>query len=112
MVSKGKKYSEQNIANPLIVRYQQFGVPPSVVVAILSVETRLGTWTGKHQAVSVLSTTAIGKDPRLHDKVYDFVPRQPPSKAEFDEKMVPRLVRRADWGYRELKALLGIYSAL
>ena len=84
VVSKGKQYSKEH-RESLDRAYQQFGVPPSVVVAILSVETRLGTWTGTHQAVSVLSTTAIGKDPRLHDKVYSSF-KQPPSKAEFDEK--------------------------
>lgn len=110
VVSKGKRYTEQH-RESLNRAYEQFGVPPSVVVAILSVETRLGTWTGKHPAVNVLSTTAIGKDPRLHDKVYSSF-RQPPGKAEFREKMVPRLVRRADWGYRELKALLEYANAM
>jgi len=110
VVSKGKQYTEQH-RDSLEKAYRQFGVPPSVVVAILCVETRLGTWTGKYPAVNVLSTTAMGKDPQVQEKIYASF-KEPPSKSEFDQDMVPRLVRRAEWGYRELKAFLEYTSAM
>lgn len=40
--------------------YQQYGVPPSIIVAILGVETRYGRVMGNDRVITALSTIAFG----------------------------------------------------
>lgn len=43
---------------------QQFGVPASIVTAIIGVETRYGKHTGSYRVIDALSTLAFGYPPR------------------------------------------------
>jgi membrane-bound lytic murein transglycosylase B len=40
--------------------YARYGVPPEYIVAILGVETRYGSYVGKHRVVEALTTLAFG----------------------------------------------------
>jgi hypothetical protein len=39
----------------LLPAFKKFGTPPSIVIAILTVETWLGAYTGKYSTINVLS---------------------------------------------------------
>lgn len=81
---------------------QRYGVEGDYLVALLLVETRLGTNTGKHKAMPVLASMALAGDFSLiSDKV---------DTAGLDEEMKQWLVARTktkgDWAYQELVALI------
>lgn len=81
---------------------ERFGVEPEIAVAILLVETGLGTFLGKEGALKSLASMAACRDPeemRPYLKDYAF------NKATLAwlQDVMPR---RADWAYNELKALL------
>ncbi len=81
---------------------ERFGVEPEVAVAIVLVETGLGTFLGKETALKSLAGMAACRDPeemRPYLKEYTF---NEPTQVWLQEVMP----RRADWAYAELKALL------
>jgi membrane-bound lytic murein transglycosylase B len=103
-VAKAKQYLIEH-HRALENAYRQFGVPSSIITAILMVETRLGTYTGKHLTVNVLSTMAVASDPQVQRQIYSKVIPDPADK-ESHRKAMKRLQTRAARGYRELKAYL------
>uniref|UniRef100_A0A832A4K7 Lytic murein transglycosylase n=1 Tax=Desulfacinum infernum TaxID=35837 RepID=A0A832A4K7_9BACT len=81
------------------------GVDPSVIVAILLVETRLGQNTGTHPVATTLATFALMLDPAERDRVWRMLPetdRVRWTRSRFDAK----LQQRASWALRELRALV------
>lgn len=80
---------------------RQYGVPPSIMAALLFVETRLGSVPDKVPAASVLAGMAISGTPGA-------VPL--PAHVQANPALLARaqtlLPKRADWAYRELRALL------
>ena len=81
---------------------QRFGVEPEIAVSILLVETGLGTFLGQAGALQSLASMAVSRDPeamRPYLKDYDFTD----STLVWLQDVLPR---RADWAYKELKALL------
>jgi len=64
--------------------YKEYGVSPEIIVAILMVETRLGTYTGRHGIVNVLSTFAAASDPELMKTMYDQLPEEAKQEYSFD----------------------------
>ncbi len=81
----------------------RFGVPKEVKVAILLVETNMGSYTGKKGTFNILASMAAASDISV---VEDYLP---PALLE-DEAMVEglrkRLKRKSAWAYQELKALV------
>jgi len=43
---------------------QEYGVPPEIIVAIIGVETRYGSYTGRHRVIDSLATLAFDYPPR------------------------------------------------
>ena len=84
---------------------QSFGVEPEVVVAVLMVETALGTYPGKYLTVNVLSTMAATEDDEIREKVITSLSEEQRT-LQSPEVISKRLTKRATRGYRELKALL------
>ncbi|WP_320174983.1 lytic murein transglycosylase [Maridesulfovibrio sp.] len=85
---------------------KEYGVAPSVLVALLLVETKLGFTLGDAPAFNNLANMAASPDPlRFFDELgYE--------KLE-EEDMVwlkKRTKKKADWAYRELSALLKFSS--
>ncbi|CCO24983.1 lytic murein transglycosylase [Maridesulfovibrio hydrothermalis] len=86
---------------------KEYGVAPSVVVALLLVETKLGFTLGKAPAFNNLANMAASSDPLLFfdDLGYEKL-------EDNDLKWLKkRTKKKADWAYRELAALLTFSSA-
>ncbi len=86
---------------------REFGPPPELVAAFLVVETKLGSYLGERDAVSVLASLARSTDlaaiapfmKTLHDD---------PARRAFAATAAKD---RAEWAYRELAALLRYAAA-
>ncbi|MEG2172670.1 MAG: lytic murein transglycosylase [Desulfovibrionaceae bacterium] len=81
---------------------QLYGVPPEIAVALLFVETRLGTSMGKERALYTLASMAQSTSP---DSINEWLPRLPGYEGHLDwmQELMPK---RADWAYKELRALV------
>ena len=77
-----------------------YGVEGEVLVAILLVETKLGTTMGKNKVLSILSSMALADDV---EDIRPFLDKQP---GELTEWLKKRTAQKAEWAYMELKALL------
>lgn len=81
---------------------ERYGVEGDYLVALLLVETRLGTNTGRHKAMPVLASMALAGDFSLIAHKVDT--------AGLDDEMKQWLVARTrtkgDWAYNELVALI------
>jgi membrane-bound lytic murein transglycosylase B len=85
-----------------------FGVSAPVVVAILSVETSCGRYTGKFQTLNILVTQALSLEPEIYRRIYDRIPVKEKSTLT-PQRVRKRLEQKSVRAYAELKALL-IYS--
>lgn len=86
---------------------KEYGVAPSVIVALLLVETKLGNTLGKSPAFNNLANMAASDDPKMFwDKLgYDKL-----EKKDLDW-LRKRTKKKADWAYKEMSALLKYSSA-
>jgi membrane-bound lytic murein transglycosylase B len=101
-IARARQYLRENDA-ALTQAEQTYGVDKRVITAILLVESRLGTTSGNRSALNILSTLAALTDPSVQNDFYRIIPAERRiSRERFDE----RVQKRAEWGYRELKALL------
>lgn len=86
---------------------KEYGVAPSVLVALLLVETKLGYTLGDAPAFNNLANMAASSDPL---KFFDEL-----GYKKLEEKdmvwLKKRTKKKADWAYRELSALLKFSSA-
>jgi membrane-bound lytic murein transglycosylase B len=83
---------------------KKYGVEREVITAIILVETRLGTYTGKKSVINTLSTLSAMTDNAPRQMIWENLPddnRRMPRK-EFEKKAN----EKASWAYRELKAFL------
>lgn len=62
-IRQGVTFWEQNQA-VLERASRRYGVPPQIIVAILGVETRYGSYRGKHRVIDALRTLAFDYPPR------------------------------------------------
>lgn len=101
-IEKARAYlHEQRI--PLAEAEEAYGVDACAITAILLVESRLGAVSGSRSALNILSTLAALTDAGMQETFWKIIPSERRiSRAHYDE----RVRRRAEWGYRELKALL------
>jgi len=85
---------------------KNYGVAPSVVVALLLVETKLGFTLGSAPAFSNLANMAASSDPMIFfDELgYDKL------ETKDMQWLKKRTKKKADWAYRELAALLTFAS--
>lgn len=84
---------------------KEYGVNRYVIVAILSVETRFGSYTGYTPTVDILSTFAVMDRKSYRDVVWGLLPAKDRTRwgrDAFDQK----LLKRSQWAYKELCALL------
>jgi len=84
---------------------QAYGVDKHVIVAILSVETRFGSYTGYTPTLDILSTFALMNRKSYRDVVWRLMTAKDRTRwgrQAFDEK----LIKRSEWAYQELCALL------
>jgi len=101
-IEKAQRYLQENIAI-LGSAEAAYGVDKRVITAILLVESRLGTLSGNRSALNILSTLAALTDPSFQETFWRIIP---PERRITRERFNERVQKRAEWGYRELKALL------
>jgi len=104
VIRKAERYLER-YKQSLVAVERSFGVEPEVVVAILMVETALGTYPGKYRTINVLSTMASAGDPEIQSQILANLTeeqRNMQSPAVVSESLKKRVGR----SYRELKALI------
>lgn len=103
-LAEAKRFLHKNAG--ILVRAEEiYGVNRCVITAILLVETHFGSYTGTVPTFAVLSTFALMDQESSRDRVWNLMSpedRKKWDRAEFDR----RLVKRADWAYDELYALL------
>lgn len=81
---------------------EKYFVPKEVLVSLLMVETRLGTFMGNEQAFWSLSCMALAEEPQSID---NYLERLPVTEAHADW-LDNILKARSQWAYTELKALI------
>jgi membrane-bound lytic murein transglycosylase B len=86
----------------LMSAQKRYGVPDELIVAVLVVETRLGEFLGTRPAFTVLASMAAADD---YDAIRSYFREHPPNREQM-AWMLERQARKADWAYRELKALI------
>jgi len=101
-IAKARRYMATHQPD-LLAADKQFGVAAEVITAIVLVETRLGTYLGKSNVFSTLSTMAALRDQGAREKLW----REMPSKGRYDRNRFDQKAdQRAPWAYKELKAFL------
>jgi peptidoglycan lytic transglycosylase B len=105
-IRKARKYMDK-YGTELKNAQQASGVDPEIITAIILVETRLGTNTGKSSVMSTLSTIASLQDPQIREQFWKEVSQKYKVKRDRYDRWVNR---KPKWAYKELKALLA-YSA-
>lgn len=81
----------------------RYNVPKEIAVALLFVETRLGTVLGDASAMYTLASMAVSTEP---EHISVWLPQLPDYENHLDwmRELMPK---RADWAYKELRALVG-----
>jgi len=101
-IERAQRYLQENIT-VMSTAEAAYGVDKRVITAILLVESRLGTVSGSRSALNILSTLAALTDPAFQEIFWHIIP---PERRIPRERFNERVQKRAEWGYRELKALL------
>jgi membrane-bound lytic murein transglycosylase B len=83
----------------------QFGVSAPVVVAILSVETACGKYTGRFNTVNILVTQALSLESEIYKQICDQIPLKEKLSLTPNE-IKKKLRKKSTRAYRELKAFL------
>ncbi len=82
---------------------KKYGVDKEVIVAILLVESRLGTYTGNRRVLNTLSTMAALQDKTIRKEYWNYIASSTHlSRKEYETKAK----RKSGWAYKELKAFL------
>ena len=80
----------------------KYGIPGEVLTGLLLVETKLGTQVGRYNALTILSSMALGGDIEL---IRPYLDRKDLS-ADIEQWLTRRTLQKGNWGYEELKALI------
>ncbi|MDR2893498.1 MAG: lytic murein transglycosylase [Deltaproteobacteria bacterium] len=81
---------------------RDYKVEAEIVVALFMVETRLGNYMGHEEAFWSLACMSLADKP---EKIHSYLDNLP-TTAERLKWVSEQMDRRADWAYRELKALI------
>lgn len=81
---------------------KRYGVPGDVLSGLMLVETKLGTQVGRHNALTILASMALGGDFEL---IRPHMDRTTIPDAHM-EWLVQRTRQKGNWGYEELKSLI------
>ncbi|WP_051261928.1 lytic murein transglycosylase [Desulfovibrio inopinatus] len=105
VIAWAREYTKENQA--LLERaYETYGVPTEFQVAILLVESKLGSTLGDRKAFDVLSSMALTADFSLLEPHLESLTST--SRREYAKGYV---AKRAQWAYTELSSLLKYASA-
>jgi membrane-bound lytic murein transglycosylase B len=81
---------------------QKYGVPGKILTGLMLVETKLGTQVGRYNALTILSSMALGGDVELIRPYLDRKDLSPDTM----QWLTRRTLQKGNWGYEELKALI------
>jgi membrane-bound lytic murein transglycosylase B len=102
-IASARKYMQTH-RQWLDAAQETYGVDKEVITAIILVETKLGTYTGKSSVINILATLSAmaGEGPRqiIWNNLPDNERRM--TRQQFEKKAD----RKSSWAYRELKAFL------
>ncbi|MEJ5347779.1 MAG: lytic murein transglycosylase [Desulfosoma sp.] len=84
-----------------------YQVDPSVIVAILLVESALGEKTGEHPVATTLATFALMFDPEERERIWGMLSEQDRARWTRD-RFHTKLKQRASWALDELRALVDL----
>jgi len=80
------------------------GIPPEILVALLFVETRLGTAIGGgNNALHTLASMAVSKKPQ---QIPDWLAKLPEEHTRHLDWIEELMQKRSEWAYKEVKALV------
>jgi membrane-bound lytic murein transglycosylase B len=108
-IKKCRQFMEEHFSE-LQAASQRYGVMPEVITAILWVETKFGTITGKHYLPSVFFTIALAAEPANIERNKQALRQESPAPPDselimLDQKIEQRARKKADWALREILAL-------
>ncbi len=101
-IDKAEKYMK-TYQDTLARAQEKFGVSGEVIVSILLVETRLGTYTGNQNVLNILATMAALEDESIREQFWQALPEENRISRDLYEK---KAESKARWAYRQLKAYL------
>ena len=104
VIRQAKAFLEQH-QEAFALAKSQTGVEPEVVVAILSVETRLGSYTGENRVFNVLASQAVLDTPLGKKRLAAYWPAKR-SKQVYSARNKKRFAKRSRWAMPEVAALL------
>lgn len=83
---------------------RRYGVPPAIAASLLFVETRLGSILADvpDNAFYTLASMSVSRDVR---DINDWLPRMPDHEKHLDW-FAETMPKRADWAYKEVRALV------
>jgi membrane-bound lytic murein transglycosylase B len=101
-IQKARNYMKDHKAF-LADAEREFGVDPTIIIAIILVETRLGTYLGSRSILNTLSTMASLADTDVRNIFWNEIRDSSPlTRKKFKEKAN----KKSEWAYSELKAFL------
>ena len=102
-IASAKKYMQEH-QEALAFAESTYGVDKEVVTAIILVETKLGTYTGKKSVINTLATLSAMTDEKPRQTIWDNLPDDDRrmSREAFEKKAD----QKSTWAYRELKAFI------
>jgi membrane-bound lytic murein transglycosylase B len=82
---------------------KRYGVDPTVITAIILVETKFGRYLGRRSILNILSTMAVLTEPAPREYLW----KQLPPKRRYERNAYDQKAdQKAEWAYKELKAFL------
>jgi membrane-bound lytic murein transglycosylase B len=101
-IREGRIYMRQQ-DKALQKALKEYGVDPSVITAIILVETKFGRYVGNRSIISILSTMAALTDAAPREYLWRQLPEDRRlERNRYDQKAD----QKAGWAYKELKAFL------
>ena len=102
-INSAKKYMQTH-QQWLDAAQKTYGVDKEVITAIILVETKLGTYTGKSSVINILATLSAMADDAPRQVIWNSLPddERRMTRQQFEKKADGK----SSWAYRELKAFL------
>jgi membrane-bound lytic murein transglycosylase B len=104
VVAKGRKFMKKH-KKVLKNNHKNHGVEPELVVALLSVETRLGANMGRFNVVNMLASQAVLDKKEARKRLKEHWPKDR-LKEISSAKNLKRFKKRAKWAAGELAAII------
>ena len=101
-IKQAEKYKQKHL-DALNGAEKKFGVDKNIIISIILVETKLGTYTGKSSVINTLSTMASLSDGEAQELLWKSIPE---NKRLSREKFRKKSIKKSKWAYAELKSFI------